>query len=179
MINLAIRHLVVVIVFLCYLPFILSLENVRCSAEYWFPATFSAGYNTVVRIPAGATSLDVRQHSFSGKSEDDNYLGKSSVPDSSMNPASGVSSQSSRYSLLPSSRDELPSIKGVYLEIQYVRPFLSWISPYWLKGYIIAVFDSKGFAPDLAFSESSVESWISWNTLKTSVSWGTDLKMFS
>lgn len=35
-----------------------------------------SGYNTVVRIPAGATGIDVRQHSFSGKSEDDNYLGK-------------------------------------------------------------------------------------------------------
>uniref|UniRef100_A0A0P6J9Z7 A disintegrin and metalloproteinase with thrombospondin motifs 9 preproprotein n=1 Tax=Heterocephalus glaber TaxID=10181 RepID=A0A0P6J9Z7_HETGA len=43
--------------------------------------TFNAvhyGYNTVVRIPAGATSIDVRQHSFSGKSEDDNYLALSS-----------------------------------------------------------------------------------------------------
>lgn len=34
------------------------------------------GYNTVVRIPAGATNIDVRQHSYSGKPEDDNYLGK-------------------------------------------------------------------------------------------------------
>ncbi|KAM4651989.1 A disintegrin and metalloproteinase with thrombospondin motifs 9 [Discoglossus pictus] len=32
------------------------------------------GYNTVVRIPAGATNIDVRQHSYSGKPEDDNYL---------------------------------------------------------------------------------------------------------
>ncbi|XP_078728437.1 A disintegrin and metalloproteinase with thrombospondin motifs 9-like isoform X1 [Lampetra fluviatilis] len=32
------------------------------------------GYNTVVRIPAGATSIDVLQRSFSGKPEDDNYL---------------------------------------------------------------------------------------------------------
>ncbi|KAE8612598.1 hypothetical protein XENTR_v10012910 [Xenopus tropicalis] len=32
------------------------------------------GYNSVVRIPAGATNLDVRQHSYSGKPEDDNYL---------------------------------------------------------------------------------------------------------
>ncbi|XP_045145747.1 A disintegrin and metalloproteinase with thrombospondin motifs 9 isoform X1 [Echinops telfairi] len=32
------------------------------------------GYSNVVRIPAGATSLDVRQHSFSGEYEDDNYL---------------------------------------------------------------------------------------------------------
>ncbi|KAH0517467.1 A disintegrin and metalloproteinase with thrombospondin motifs 9 [Microtus ochrogaster] len=39
----------------------------------WVPK-YSGSYNTVVRIPAGATSLDVRQHSFSGKSEDDNYL---------------------------------------------------------------------------------------------------------
>ncbi|XP_075430373.1 A disintegrin and metalloproteinase with thrombospondin motifs 9 isoform X1 [Ascaphus truei] len=32
------------------------------------------GYNTVVRIPAGATNIDVRQHSYSEKPEDDNYL---------------------------------------------------------------------------------------------------------
>ncbi len=36
-----------------------------------------AGYNEVVRIPSGATNIDVRQHSYSGKPEDDNYLGKS------------------------------------------------------------------------------------------------------
>lgn len=34
------------------------------------------GYNVVVRIPAGATNIDVRQHSYSGKPEDDNYLGE-------------------------------------------------------------------------------------------------------
>uniref|UniRef100_A0A8C7ZK55 ADAM metallopeptidase with thrombospondin type 1 motif, 9 n=1 Tax=Oryzias sinensis TaxID=183150 RepID=A0A8C7ZK55_9TELE len=32
------------------------------------------GYNEVVRIPSGATNIDVRQHSYSGKSDDDNYL---------------------------------------------------------------------------------------------------------
>ena len=37
-----------------------------------------AGYNEVVRIPSGATNIDVRQHSYSGKPEDDNYLGKKS-----------------------------------------------------------------------------------------------------
>lgn len=37
-----------------------------------------AGYNEVVRIPSGATNIDVRQHSYSGKPEDDNYLGKAS-----------------------------------------------------------------------------------------------------
>ncbi|XP_034031983.1 A disintegrin and metalloproteinase with thrombospondin motifs 20 [Thalassophryne amazonica] len=32
------------------------------------------GYNIVVRIPAGATNIDVKQVSYSGKPEDDNYL---------------------------------------------------------------------------------------------------------
>ncbi|KAM4722780.1 A disintegrin and metalloproteinase with thrombospondin motifs 9 [Rhinophrynus dorsalis] len=32
------------------------------------------GYSIVVRIPVGATNIDVRQHSYSGKPEDDNYL---------------------------------------------------------------------------------------------------------
>uniref|UniRef100_A0A8C7QWL1 Peptidase M12B domain-containing protein n=1 Tax=Oncorhynchus mykiss TaxID=8022 RepID=A0A8C7QWL1_ONCMY len=32
------------------------------------------GYNTVVSIPAGATNIDIKQVSYSGKSEDDNYL---------------------------------------------------------------------------------------------------------
>ncbi|MGH0146091.1 UNVERIFIED_CONTAM: hypothetical protein FKN15_035149 [Acipenser sinensis] len=36
---------------------------------------YLTGYNVVVRIPAGATSIDIRQHSYSGKPEDDNYLG--------------------------------------------------------------------------------------------------------
>nr|XP_033782394.1 A disintegrin and metalloproteinase with thrombospondin motifs 9 isoform X3 [Geotrypetes seraphini] len=43
--------------------------------------TFNAvhyGYNVVARIPAGATNLDIRQHSYSGKAEDDNYLALSS-----------------------------------------------------------------------------------------------------
>uniref|UniRef100_A0A665U9L4 ADAM metallopeptidase with thrombospondin type 1 motif, 9 n=1 Tax=Echeneis naucrates TaxID=173247 RepID=A0A665U9L4_ECHNA len=37
------------------------------------PAHFSS-YNEVVRIPSGATNIDVRQHSYSGKPDDDNYL---------------------------------------------------------------------------------------------------------
>ncbi|XP_067420282.1 A disintegrin and metalloproteinase with thrombospondin motifs 20 isoform X3 [Emydura macquarii macquarii] len=32
------------------------------------------GYNVVVKIPMGATDIDIRQHSYSGKPEDDNYL---------------------------------------------------------------------------------------------------------
>lgn len=37
------------------------------------------GYNEVVRIPSGATNIDVRQHSYSGKPDDDNYLGKTFI----------------------------------------------------------------------------------------------------
>ncbi|XP_053880619.1 A disintegrin and metalloproteinase with thrombospondin motifs 20 isoform X3 [Malaclemys terrapin pileata] len=32
------------------------------------------GYNIIVKIPMGATNIDIRQHSYSGKPEDDNYL---------------------------------------------------------------------------------------------------------
>lgn len=35
----------------------------------------------MVRIPSGATNIDVRQHSYSGKPEDDNYLGKAQTHD--------------------------------------------------------------------------------------------------
>lgn len=167
-----------VIVFLCCLPFSLSLENVKCSAEYWFSANFSAGYNTVVRIPAGATSLDVRQHSFSGKSEDDNYLGKSLTfpwcPNSESLPGAAGT-----HSFLP-----LVHVTSFLLSkkmtLKFIVLFLLLNSPseYWLKGYIITVFNSKGFAPYLTLSEFSVESWVSWSTLKTSV-WVTDLQMFS
>lgn len=38
-----------------------------------------SGYNTVMRIPAGATNIDIKQVSYSGKPEDDNYLGKYAV----------------------------------------------------------------------------------------------------
>lgn len=38
--------------------------------------SYSLGYNTVVRIPAGATNIDIKQVSYSGKPEDDNYLGE-------------------------------------------------------------------------------------------------------
>ncbi|PKU40449.1 disintegrin/metalloproteinase [Limosa lapponica baueri] len=41
-------------------------DNHKCKED--------GGYNVVVRIPAGATNIDVRQHSYSGKPEDDNYL---------------------------------------------------------------------------------------------------------
>ncbi|XP_053114058.1 A disintegrin and metalloproteinase with thrombospondin motifs 20 isoform X2 [Hemicordylus capensis] len=37
------------------------------------------GYNIVVKIPVGATNLDIRQHSYSGKPEDDSYLALSNT----------------------------------------------------------------------------------------------------
>ncbi|TKC48667.1 hypothetical protein EI555_015867, partial [Monodon monoceros] len=53
-------------------------DNSSCKTVAGTFNTVHYGYNVVVRIPAGATSIDVRQHSFSGKSEDDNYLALSS-----------------------------------------------------------------------------------------------------
>ncbi|XP_035886888.1 A disintegrin and metalloproteinase with thrombospondin motifs 9 isoform X5 [Phyllostomus discolor] len=49
-------------------------DNSSCKTVAGTFNTAKYGYNTVVRIPAGATSIDVRQHSFSGRPEDDNYL---------------------------------------------------------------------------------------------------------
>ncbi|XP_008824822.1 A disintegrin and metalloproteinase with thrombospondin motifs 20 isoform X2 [Nannospalax galili] len=43
-----------------------TLAGVFNSAHY--------GYNVVVKIPAGATNIEILQHSYSGKPEDDNYL---------------------------------------------------------------------------------------------------------
>ena len=34
----------------------------------------SYGYNFVVRIPAGATSIDIQQNGYSGRKKDDNYI---------------------------------------------------------------------------------------------------------
>ncbi|XP_038627931.1 A disintegrin and metalloproteinase with thrombospondin motifs 9 [Tachyglossus aculeatus] len=53
-------------------------DNSSCKTVAGTFNTVYYGYNTVVRIPVGATNIDVRQHSFSGKSEDDNYLALSS-----------------------------------------------------------------------------------------------------
>ncbi|XP_074054912.1 A disintegrin and metalloproteinase with thrombospondin motifs 9 isoform X2 [Macrotis lagotis] len=53
-------------------------DNSSCKTVAGTFNTVHYGYNTVVRIPPGATNIDVRQHSFSGKAEDDNYLALSS-----------------------------------------------------------------------------------------------------
>uniref|UniRef100_A0A8B9LLE5 ADAM metallopeptidase with thrombospondin type 1 motif, 9 n=1 Tax=Astyanax mexicanus TaxID=7994 RepID=A0A8B9LLE5_ASTMX len=49
-------------------------DNSSCKTVAGTFNTVNYGYNVVVRIPSGATNIDVRQHSFSGKPEDDNYL---------------------------------------------------------------------------------------------------------
>uniref|UniRef100_A0A8C6YUA9 ADAM metallopeptidase with thrombospondin type 1 motif 9 n=1 Tax=Nothoprocta perdicaria TaxID=30464 RepID=A0A8C6YUA9_NOTPE len=49
-------------------------DNSSCKTIAGTFNTVHYGYNIVVRIPAGATNIDVRQHSYSGKPEDDNYL---------------------------------------------------------------------------------------------------------
>lgn len=51
-------------------------DNSSCKTVAGTFNTVHYGYNIVVRIPAGATNIDVRQHSYSGKPEDDNYLGE-------------------------------------------------------------------------------------------------------
>ena len=50
-----------------------SLYYSACLFSHFF---LSSGYNIVVRIPAGATNIDIKQVSYSGKPEDDNYLGE-------------------------------------------------------------------------------------------------------
>ncbi|KAM4588255.1 A disintegrin and metalloproteinase with thrombospondin motifs 9 isoform 1-T1 [Odontesthes bonariensis] len=49
-------------------------DNSSCKTVAGTFNTVRYGYNEVVRIPSGATNIDVRQHSYSGKPEDDNYL---------------------------------------------------------------------------------------------------------
>ncbi|KAJ7407992.1 hypothetical protein WISP_123543 [Willisornis vidua] len=54
--------------------------NGLTSAVRWLPK-YSGSYNVVVNIPKGATNIDIQQHSYSGKPEDDNYLGNLYNPD--------------------------------------------------------------------------------------------------
>ncbi|KAB5536845.1 hypothetical protein PHYPO_G00112000 [Pangasianodon hypophthalmus] len=49
-------------------------DNSSCKTVAGTLNTVHYGYNFVVRIPSGATNIDVRQHSYSEKPEDDNYL---------------------------------------------------------------------------------------------------------
>ncbi|XP_037388444.1 A disintegrin and metalloproteinase with thrombospondin motifs 9 [Pygocentrus nattereri] len=49
-------------------------DNSSCKTVAGTFNTVHYGYNVVVRIPSGATNIDVRQHSYSGKPQDDNYL---------------------------------------------------------------------------------------------------------
>ncbi|XP_046889139.1 A disintegrin and metalloproteinase with thrombospondin motifs 20 [Hypomesus transpacificus] len=49
-------------------------DNSSCKTQAGTFNDAEYGYNTVVRIPAGATNIDIKQVSYSGKPEDDNYL---------------------------------------------------------------------------------------------------------
>ncbi|XP_041442325.1 A disintegrin and metalloproteinase with thrombospondin motifs 20 [Xenopus laevis] len=49
-------------------------DNSSCKTVAGTFNTAQYGYNTIVKIPIGATSIDIRQHSYSGYPEDDNYL---------------------------------------------------------------------------------------------------------
>ncbi|XP_053741370.1 A disintegrin and metalloproteinase with thrombospondin motifs 20 isoform X1 [Synchiropus splendidus] len=49
-------------------------DNSSCKTQDGTFNDAQYGYNTVVRIPAGATNIDIKQISYSGKPEDDNYL---------------------------------------------------------------------------------------------------------
>uniref|UniRef100_A0A3B3QM05 ADAM metallopeptidase with thrombospondin type 1 motif 20 n=1 Tax=Paramormyrops kingsleyae TaxID=1676925 RepID=A0A3B3QM05_9TELE len=49
-------------------------DNSSCRAVSGTFDDAQYGYNIIVRIPAGATNIDITQVSYSGKPEDDNYL---------------------------------------------------------------------------------------------------------
>ncbi|XP_043943348.1 A disintegrin and metalloproteinase with thrombospondin motifs 20 [Protopterus annectens] len=49
-------------------------DNSSCKTVAGTFNSVQYGYNVVVRIPEGATSIDIRQHSYSGRPDDDNYL---------------------------------------------------------------------------------------------------------
>uniref|UniRef100_A0A4W4GDV2 Peptidase M12B domain-containing protein n=1 Tax=Electrophorus electricus TaxID=8005 RepID=A0A4W4GDV2_ELEEL len=49
-------------------------DNSSCKTVAGTLSTVHYGYNVVVHIPKGATNIDVRQHSYSGRPDDDNYL---------------------------------------------------------------------------------------------------------
>ncbi|KAM9311710.1 A disintegrin and metalloproteinase with thrombospondin motifs 20 [Gastrophryne carolinensis] len=49
-------------------------DNSSCKTVAGIFTKAQYGYNTIIKIPAGATNIDVHQHSYSGRPDDDNYL---------------------------------------------------------------------------------------------------------
>ena len=49
-------------------------DSSTCLRESGSFNSSSYGYNFVVRIPAGASSIDIRQNGYSGRKKDDNYI---------------------------------------------------------------------------------------------------------
>ncbi|XP_075407973.1 A disintegrin and metalloproteinase with thrombospondin motifs 20 [Tenrec ecaudatus] len=54
-------------------------DNSSCRTVTGVFSSAHYGYNVVVKIPAGATNIDILQHSYSGQPEDDNYLALSNT----------------------------------------------------------------------------------------------------
>jgi len=51
-------------------------DNSTCITQDAFYNETKYGYSTVVRIPAGSSSVDIRQRGHNNTARDDNYLGK-------------------------------------------------------------------------------------------------------
>ena len=49
-------------------------DGSSCVSIHGALSNFSYGYNFVVRIPAGASSIDIQQNARSGRRKDDNYI---------------------------------------------------------------------------------------------------------
>lgn len=49
-------------------------NNSSCKQVFGRYNSSQQGYSKVVRVPAGSSNLDIRQHGYNGSSKDDNYL---------------------------------------------------------------------------------------------------------
>lgn len=56
--------------------YLVTVDGISVFYKFLHMQNYIAGYNVVVKIPAGATNIEILQHSYSGRPEDDNYLGK-------------------------------------------------------------------------------------------------------
>lgn len=89
-----------------------------CLSWFRFPPS---GYNTVVRIPAGATNIDIKQVSYSGKPEDDNYLGECTCVGSDQLQA-GQSETRSKMEAVPSWEVFIAAPRVFILQVNAIIP---------------------------------------------------------
>lgn len=95
----------------------------------------------MVRIPAGATNIDVRQHSYSGKPEDDNYLGELQSLFKSRNLLYClVVAMSTGCSLLGRMKN---SLKGGVFLLRLDLIYLPNMQPYLVPSFFHAILDAK------------------------------------